>query len=106
VIDWRPIETVPYDGKPVLVWLAEPRHHSNSRVDIGVFHPKIQSVGGSFIFDAPTVTHWAPLPEGPSLMKSTGKCQHDLQEPHPTILVDATQKVATCPLCGENWRLP
>ena len=63
---WQPIETVPYDGKPVLVWLEKSTHVHKSQVEVGLFHPNVTIIGSLFHFDQPKATHWMPLPEGPT----------------------------------------
>lgn len=61
---WRPIETVPKDGSPVLVLMPEPMQHS--RVHAAWFKPNAGVIGTIFAFDAPSQpTHWMPLPEPP-----------------------------------------
>ena len=59
--EWRPIETVPKDGTPVLVLMPKPLQHS--RVHAAWFQGSIGVIGTMFAFDAPSKpTHWMPLP--------------------------------------------
>lgn len=60
---WQPIDTVPRDGRAVLVYLEKEMLHS--RVHAAYFRPNVVTVGGLFDFDAPKATHWMPLPEPP-----------------------------------------
>jgi hypothetical protein len=61
---WQPIDTVPHDGTPVLVWM--PKKHLLSHVHVGMFSPNVSWVGGCFVFDLPSQpTHWMLPPEGP-----------------------------------------
>lgn len=53
---WMPIESVPMDGNPVLVLLAEEHHHS--RIHSATYLPNIACIGGNFSFDVPEATHW------------------------------------------------
>lgn len=58
---WHSLDSVPMDGRPVLVLLEA--EHFFSRVHSATFLPNIVCVGGSFSFDAPEITHWKPLPD-------------------------------------------
>ncbi len=60
---WQPIESVPRDGRPVLVYLEAER--LKSRVHGAFFRPNVAVVGGVFEFDMPKATHWMPMPEPP-----------------------------------------
>ena len=63
--EWQPIETVPMDGTPVLVWLPEKMQHSH--VHAATYLPNIKIIGGHFAFDATSEpTHWMPLPPTPT----------------------------------------
>ena len=63
--DWQPIETIPKDGTPVLVWL--PVKMLNSHVHAATYHPNIAMIGGRFYFDATSEpTHWMPQPPEPT----------------------------------------
>ena len=66
-MDWQPIETVPMNAEPVLVWLSG--EHLNSRYHVATYHPNLIVIGGSFSFDVPTPTHWCWLPEPPKVNK-------------------------------------
>jgi len=60
---WKPIETVPYDGKPVLVYLES--EMLKSRIHTATYHKNITIIGAHFDFDCPKATHWMPLPIAP-----------------------------------------
>lgn len=64
-MNWHPItEPVPADGV-YLVHLAAPM--LGSRIHCSRFYDgKPFTVASVFAFDAPPVTHWAPLPEPPT----------------------------------------
>lgn len=62
-MNWLSIETVPYDGKPVLVYLES--EMLGSRMHTATYHKNITIIGGRFHFDCPIATHWMPLPEKP-----------------------------------------
>lgn len=61
---WQPIETVPRDGTPVLVWL--PIKQCGSHVQAALFRPNISTIGGLFSFDTSSKpTHWMPQQAAP-----------------------------------------
>lgn len=63
---WLPIESVPMDGSPVLVWLPTPM--LKSHVHSATFLPNIAVIGGVFAFDATCKpTHWMPKPKDPTV---------------------------------------
>lgn len=62
-MSWNPIETVPRDGTPVLVYLESKM--LGTRVHSASFHPNIARIGGCFEFDAPKATHWMLEPKAP-----------------------------------------
>lgn len=66
--DWQPIETVPKDGTPVLVWL--PKKMQQSHVHAARWAPCANGImnviGGVFGFDATCEpTHWMRQPDQP-----------------------------------------
>lgn len=61
--NWLPIETVPKDRTPVLVFLEKPMQHS--RIHAAWFGKDIGVIGTVFAFDAPKATHWRRMVEGP-----------------------------------------
>lgn len=64
---WQPIETIPMDGSPVLVWCPE-EISRRSHVQIANYRPNCQIVGNMFAFDlCAKPTHWMPLPAPPSV---------------------------------------
>ena len=58
---WRPIETAPRDGTLCMVWAA-PYQDLNGFVTWCAYHED----GGWCIDELRKVTHWMPLPDGPS----------------------------------------
>ena len=62
--NWQPIETVPKNNTPVLVWLSG--EHLSSRWHVATYHDNLIIIGGAFIFDVPPPTHWCHLPTAPS----------------------------------------
>lgn len=58
-MDWQPIETAPWDGKPVLLW--RDGHHVAARIS-GAHGPGWCTPDGYEVFRA---THWMPLPAPP-----------------------------------------
>lgn len=64
--EWQPIDTVPKDGEPILVWL--PIKSLGSHVHSATFLPNIKVVGHQFVFDLDSQpTHWMPQPDGPEV---------------------------------------
>lgn len=62
--DWQPIETIPMDGTPVLVWL--PRQYLGSRIHVATYRPNVKLVAGRFAFDLDRPpSHWRILPPAP-----------------------------------------
>lgn len=69
--EWQPIETIPCDGTPVLVWL--PKQTARSHVH-AAYKAKVQNghmfvIGNMFAFDLPKdeqPTHWMPQPSNPT----------------------------------------
>jgi len=62
--EWRPIETAPNDGTPILVWL--PVKMLGRHVHSATFGKNIKTIGGVFAFDATCApTHWMPSPPAP-----------------------------------------
>lgn len=66
--NWLPIETVPKDRTPVLVFLERPMQHS--RIHAAWFGKDIGVIGTVFAFDAPKATHWRRMVEGPDEAKT------------------------------------
>jgi hypothetical protein len=71
MMKWKPIETAPRDGTPILVCYA-PQYTSNGFLPVAVrwrsFHPNAK--GKELFRDSSGtkvehVTHWMPLPEPP-----------------------------------------
>lgn len=60
---WYPIDTVPMNGQPVLVYLEEAM--LGSRIQAASFLKHIGTIGSLFAFDAPKATHWRYPPDGP-----------------------------------------
>lgn len=66
MLEWHPIETVPRDETPVLVYL--PIKHLRSHYAVATYFPKNTAiVGGNFLFDLESKpTHWAAIENGPT----------------------------------------
>lgn len=69
--EWRPIETAPRDGTPILVCYG-PRYDSNGFLPVAVrwrtFHPNAkgkEAFRNSAGCKVERATHWMPLPEPP-----------------------------------------
>lgn len=65
-MEWKPIETVPMDGTPVLLFLDNPpRQHS--RIHVGWFLPNVPCgvIAGLFGYNMPKPLYWMSLPEEP-----------------------------------------
>lgn len=63
---WRPIDTIPMDGTPVLVWLPDDGAFRRSNVQVANYTKNCKIVGNVFAFDLrKQPTHWMPCPEGP-----------------------------------------
>lgn len=64
-VGWRPIESAPKDGTPLLVWMPEPI--LGSRVHAATIRSSITVIAGRMSYDAPSQpTHWMPLPTKPT----------------------------------------
>ena len=63
--DWKPIESAPRDGTPVLVWLK--KTSLGSHVHAAMLRPKGKpsTIGHHFQFDVGEPTHWMPIPDPP-----------------------------------------
>lgn len=66
---WFPIDTIPKDGTPVLVWLPEPSlgcHIHGARCRENGF-----VIGHHFVYDTGKPTHWRPAldPPNPALAR-------------------------------------
>lgn len=59
---WQPMETVPMDGREVLVKVEE-RRGKPQAVHVAQFLPNVSTVGQYFSFDMPPATGWMPAPE-------------------------------------------
>jgi hypothetical protein len=67
--EWQPIETIPMDGTPVLVWAPVP-FSRRSHIQVANFSPNCRIVGNVFAFDLrkeERPTHWRPLPSPPGV---------------------------------------
>ena len=62
-MEWQPIETVPRDRTPVLVWLGD--DHLGARCAVAVLTKTSGVVGGVFVWYAPKLLAWMPLPPPP-----------------------------------------
>lgn len=65
--EWQPIETIPMDGTPVLVWSPEV-FSRRAHVQVANFTANCKIVGNVFAFDlgkGQKPTHWMPLPSPP-----------------------------------------
>ena len=62
---WFRIDTLPRDGSPVEVWLAEPVNFDLQQ-HTAVFAANISIIGPNFAFDMPDPIYWRPLPPAPS----------------------------------------
>lgn len=59
---WKPIATIPYDGRRVLVYMP----NYDKKIEIASYHPNIKIIGHLFSFDYDSEpTHWMPLPNPP-----------------------------------------
>ena len=70
--EWRPIETAPRDGTPVLLWASDFKG-ATARTAQFRLHPcgsglwlLAESATQELYLIAGQATHWAPLPPGPS----------------------------------------
>jgi hypothetical protein len=73
VNEWQPIETVPMNGTPVLLYLSA--DYQRSRQHTGRFLPNVPCgvIGGLFGYDLPgEPTHWMPLPDPPVTQDTIG----------------------------------
>lgn len=73
-MDWKPIETIPRDGTPVLIWDGKMMcvatftiHKRNDGSEFTSWHGVGESGYDSDIdFDSDKVSHWAELPAPPA----------------------------------------
>ena len=63
VAEWQPIETVPQDRTPVLVWLASKA--LGMQVHVANFGTGGALIGGHFDHDMPAPIYWMPIPPEP-----------------------------------------
>jgi hypothetical protein len=69
--EWQPIETIPCDGTPVLVWLPKKltASHVHAARKSKISNGYMFIVGSIFAFDLPEAeqpTHWMPQPSAPT----------------------------------------
>lgn len=79
---WMPIETVPMDGSPVLVWSPEP-FSRRSNVQVANYSPNCAIVGNVFLFDlkgGQRPTHWTFMLAGPTQETRSATCDQPLWE--------------------------
>lgn len=64
--EWQPIETIPMDGTPVLVWVPDDGLFRRSNVQVANYRPNVKIIGNVFAFDLKKQpTHWMPCPRAP-----------------------------------------
>jgi hypothetical protein len=68
------MESVPMDGTPVLVLLAEESH--GSRIHVGTFLPNIAIIGNHFTWDIPAAIAWTEAPSVPQCNPVVDKLQY------------------------------
>ena len=63
-VNWQPMNTVPIDGTPILLYLDGELF--GSRMHIGTFNRNLKIIAGHFVFDCPPALFWAELPMPPT----------------------------------------